>query len=55
MSFSWFPEEAANARCEADKDPMKKQLDDVAKLKGNSFYGKNYRRLGSPEKDKIYT
>ena len=55
MSFSCFPEEAANARCEADKDPLKKQLDDVTKLKENSFYGKNDRRLGSPEKDKIYT
>ena len=38
MSFSWFPEEVANAR--ADKDSLKKQLSDVAKLKGNSFYGK---------------
>ena len=37
--FSWFPEEVANARHEADKDPLKKQLGDVAKLKGNSFYG----------------
>ena len=40
MPFSWFPEEVANARREADKDPLKKQLGDVAKLKGNSFYGK---------------
>ena len=24
MPFSWFPEEVANARCEADKDPLKK-------------------------------
>ena len=32
--FSWFPEEVANARLEADKDtPKKKQLGDVAKLK----------------------
>ena len=23
-SFSWFPEEVANARREADKDPLKK-------------------------------
>ena len=38
--FSWFPEEVSNARREADKDPLKKQLGDVAKLKGNSFYGK---------------
>ena len=40
MPFSWFPEELANARREVDKDPLKKQLGDVAKLKGNSFYGK---------------
>ena len=40
MPFSWLPEEVANARREADKDPLKKQLGDVAKLKGNSFYGK---------------
>ena len=40
MPFSWFPEEEANARLEADKDPLKKQLGNVAKLKGNSFYGK---------------
>ena len=40
MPFSWFPEEVANARREADKDPLKKKLGDVAKLKGNSFYGK---------------
>ena len=40
MPFSWFPEEVANARREADKDPLKKQLGDVAKRKGNSFYGK---------------
>ena len=31
MPFSWFPEEAANARREADKDPLKKQPGDVAK------------------------
>ena len=40
MPFSWLPEEVANARRETDKDPLKKQLGDVAKLKGNSFYGK---------------
>ena len=38
--FSWFSEEVANVRREADKDLLKKQLGDVAKLKGNSFYGK---------------
>ena len=30
----------ANPRREADKDPLKKQLGDVIKVKGNSFYGK---------------
>ena len=30
MHFSWFPEEVANARREADKDPLKKRLVDVA-------------------------
>ena len=37
MSFSWFPEELANARRNADNDHLKKQLGNVAKLKGNSF------------------
>ena len=40
MPFLWFPEEVANGRRKADEDPLKKQLGDVAKLKGNSFYGK---------------
>ena len=44
--FSWFPEEVANARLETDKDPLKKQLGDVSKLKGNSFYGKMIEDLG---------
>ena len=44
--FSWFPEEIANARREADKDPLKKQLDNVTKLKENSFYGKMIEDLG---------
>ena len=38
--FAWFPEEVANASRQADNDPSKKQLGDVSKLKGNSFYGK---------------
>ena len=46
MPFSLFPEEVANARCKADKDPLKKELGDVAKLKGNSFYGKMIEDLG---------
>ena len=40
MPFSWFSEELTNARHEADKDSLKKQLGNVAKLKGNSFYAK---------------
>ena len=46
MPFSWFPEEVANARREAEKDPLKKQLVDVTKLKGNDFYGKMIENLG---------
>ena len=38
--FSWFPKEVANTRREADKDPQKEQLGDVAKLKGIAFKGK---------------
>ena len=37
--FSWFPEEVANARHEAEKDPLKKQL-------GNVKYGKMIEDLG---------
>ena len=40
MPFSWFVEEVANSRHEADKNPLKKQLGDIAKLKRNSFCGK---------------
>ena len=40
MPFSWFPEAVVNARREPDKDLLKKQLSDVAKRKGNNFYGK---------------
>ena len=38
--FSWFPEEVKSPRRETDKDALKKQLGDIAKLKGNSFFGK---------------
>ena len=38
--FSWFPEEMANARRETDKDPLKKQLGDVAKSKETVSTGK---------------
>ena len=51
--FSWFPEEVANARPEADKDPLKKQLGDFAKLKGNSFYGKMIEDLGRHKSTKF--
>ena len=53
MPFSWFPEEEANARLEADKDPLKKQLGNVAKLKGNSFYGKMKEDLGRHKNTKF--
>ena len=51
--FSWFPEEVAGARREADKDPLKKQLGDVAALKGNSFYGKMIEDLGHHKSTKF--
>ena len=51
--FSWFPEELANARRQADKDPLKKQLGNVAKLKGNSFYGKMIDDLGHHKSTKF--
>ena len=51
--FSWFREEMANARREADKDPLKKQMGDVAKLKGNSFYKKMIEDLGRHKSTKF--
>ena len=52
--FSWFPEKVENARREADKDPLKKkQLGQVAKLKGNSFYGKMTENLGRHKSTKF--
>ena len=53
MPFSWFPEQVASARLDADKDPLKKQLSNVAKLKGNSFYGKIIEDLGGHESTKF--
>ena len=53
MPFSWLPVEVANARREVDKDPLKKQLGDVAKLKGNSFYGKMIEDLGRHKSTKF--
>ena len=44
--FSWFPEEMTNARHEADKDPIKKQLGDITKSNGNIFYSKMIEDLG---------
>ena len=41
MPFSWFPEEVANAR------------GDVAKLKGDSFYGKMIEDLGRHKSTKF--
>ena len=43
----------ANARCEADKDPLKKQLGNVVNLKGNSFYGKMIEDLGGHKSTKF--
>ena len=51
--FSWFSEEVANARRDADKDPLKKQLGDFIKLKGNSFYGKMIEDLGGHKSTKL--
>ena len=53
MTFSWFPEEVANARREADKDPLKRQLGEAAKLKGNRFYGKIIKDLGRHKSTKF--
>ena len=44
-TFAWLPEEVANARRQAENDPSKKQLGDISKLKGNSFYGKMIEAL----------
>ena len=49
--FSQFPEEVAKARREADKDRLKKQQGNVAKLKGNSFYGKMIEGLDHHKMD----
>ena len=43
----------ANARRETDKDPLKQQLGDVAKLKGNSFYRKTIENLGHHKSTKF--
>ena len=43
----------ANARRKANKDPLKKQLGDVAKLKRNSFNGKMIEDLGRHKSTKF--
>ena len=53
MPFSWFLKEVANARREADKDPLKKQLSYVAKSKENSFYGKMMEDKGRHKSTKF--
>ena len=53
IPFSLFPEEVVNARREADKDPLKK-LSDLAKLKGNKFYGKMIEDLGRHKSTKLH-
>ena len=53
MPFSLFVEEVANARREADKNLLKRQLGDVAKLKGNSFYGKMIEDKGCHKSTKF--
>ena len=53
MSFSWFPKEVANFKREEDKDPLKKQLGNAAKLKENSFYGKMIEALGRHKSTKF--
>ena len=53
MPFSWLPEEVTNARREADKDSLKKQLGNVAKLKANRFYEKMIEDLGRHKKTKF--
>ena len=53
MPFSWFSEEVTNARREADKDPLEKQLDNIVKLKGNSFYEKMIANLGRHKSTKF--
>ena len=50
--FSWFPE-VGNAKRKADKDPLKQQLGDVAKFKGNSFYGKMIEDLSHHKSTKF--
>ena len=47
--FSSFPKEVANARREADKYALKKQLFDV----GNSFYGEKIEDLGRHKSTKF--
>ena len=43
--FSWFPEEVSSPRQHGDNDPALKELGDIKKRKGNSFYGKMIKDL----------
>ena len=52
-TFSGFPEEVANTRRETHKDPLKKQLGNVGKLKGNSFYEKMIEDFGRHKSTKF--
>ena len=57
--FNWFPEEIVQALHEADKNKDKTIVGEMAKLKGNSFYGKmikdiaqhHYTTFTADEKD----
>ena len=51
---SWFSEEVANARHDADKDLLKSNWEiNVAKLKRNSFYWKMIEDLGRHKSTKF--
>ena len=43
----------ANVRRDMDKNSLKKQRGDVAKLKGNSFYGEIIENLSHQERSKF--
>ena len=48
-----IPKEVANTRRKADKDPLKKQLGYVSRLKEISFYGKMIKDLGRHKSTKF--
>ena len=51
--FSWFPKEMVNVWRETDKNLLNKQLDNVAKFKGNNFYGKITEDLSRHKRTKF--